>query len=86
MKDLLIIFRAAGNLKLETKQVTATINLLDEGATIPFISRYRKEMTGSLDEVQIKNIRDEVEKLRSLENRREVVLKSIAIHEFIILL
>ncbi|MBC7861455.1 MAG: RNA-binding transcriptional accessory protein [Bacteroidia bacterium] len=77
MKDLLIIFRAAGNLKLETKQVTATINLLDEGATIPFISRYRKELTGSLDEVQIKNIRDEVEKLRSLENRREVILKSI---------
>lgn len=77
MNDLRIIFKAADNLKLETRNVTATVKLLDEGATIPFISRYRKEMTGSLDEVQIKDIRDEVERLRAIESRRESILKSI---------
>lgn len=58
-------------------QVEATVKLLDEGATIPFISRYRKEMTGSLDEVQVSNVRDEIERLRALEKRREAIIDSI---------
>lgn len=59
------------------KQVEATMQLLDEGATIPFISRYRKEATGSLDEVQVANIRDRILQLRDLDKRKEAVLKSI---------
>jgi uncharacterized protein len=51
--------------------------LLEEGATVPFISRYRKEMTGSLDEVQIAAIRDRVEQLKELDKRREAILKSL---------
>ena len=51
--------------------------LIDDGATIPFISRYRKEMTGSLDEVQIAHIKDEYEKLIELDKRREAIIKSI---------
>ncbi|TDS12466.1 Tex family protein [Sphingobacterium paludis] len=65
-------------LGITTRQVLTTINLLDEGATIPFISRYRKEMTGSLDEVQITSIRDRVQQLRDLDKRRDAVLKSIS--------
>ena len=64
-------------LSLTSKQVTTTIGLLGEGATIPFISRYRKELTGSLDEVQIAAIRDRVQQLRDLDKRKETVLKSI---------
>lgn len=59
------------------KQVTATVELLDEGATVPFISRYRKEVTGSLDEVQVTTIRDRVQQLRELDKRREAILKSL---------
>jgi protein Tex len=70
-------FKIADLLHLNSKDVTATVNLLDEGATVPFISRYRKEVTGSLDEVQIAQIRDEIERLRQLEQRRESILKSI---------
>ncbi|MVZ66920.1 S1 RNA-binding domain-containing protein [Sphingobacterium sp. DK4209] len=64
-------------LSLAEKQVRTTIALLDEGATIPFISRYRKELTGSLDEVQITAIRDRIQQLRDLDKRKEAVLKSI---------
>ena len=67
----------ANLLNLNTKDVTATIDLIDEVATVPFISRYRKEATGSLDEVQVAKIRDEIERLRQLEDRREFILKSI---------
>ena len=67
----------AAELKVAEKQVTATINLLDEGATVPFISRYRKELTGSLDEVQVAGIRDRVLQLRDLDKRREAILKSM---------
>ena len=70
-------FKIADLLNINSKDVTATVNLLDEGATVPFISRYRKEVTGSLDEVQIAQIRDEIERLRQLEQRRESILKSI---------
>ncbi|TFH38457.1 MAG: RNA-binding transcriptional accessory protein [Bacteroidia bacterium] len=58
-------------------QVENTVRLIQDGATIPFISRYRKEMTGSLDEVQIAHIKVEFEKLTELDKRREAVIKSI---------
>ncbi|WP_104384229.1 Tex family protein [Sphingobacterium sp. HMA12] len=67
----------ANELSISEKQVRTTIELLDEGATVPFISRYRKEMTGSLDEVQITNIRDRSQQLKELDKRKEAVLKSI---------
>lgn len=69
--------KIAVQLSVSENQVGATIKLLDEGATLPFIARYRKELTGSLDEVQIGNIRDEVERLRTLEKRKLVILESI---------
>jgi protein Tex len=67
----------ARDLSLSEKQVRNTLMLLDEGATIPFISRYRKEMTGSLDEVLIAEIRDKAVRLQDLDNRRETILKTI---------
>lgn len=70
-------FKIADLLNLDSRNVTATVRLLDEGGTVPFISRYRKEMTGSLDEVKIIQIRDEIERLRALEQRRESILNSI---------
>jgi len=69
--------KIADELNIRQKQVSDTVDLLDEGATIPFISRYRKEVTGSLDEVQVAAIRDRVQQLRDLDKRREAVLKSI---------
>ncbi len=68
----------AAELKIAEKQVTATVSLLDEGATVPFISRYRKELTGSLDEVEVASIRDRVLQLRDLDKRREAILKSMS--------
>ena len=59
------------------KQVGAVLNLLSEGATIPFIARYRKEATDSLDEVEIAYIRDRSAQLQELDRRREVILKSL---------
>ena len=67
----------SGSLSLNPEQITNTLKLLNEGATIPFISRYRKEATGSLDEVQITDIRDLQTKLIELDKRRESILKSI---------
>ncbi|NLR91240.1 Tex family protein [Flammeovirga agarivorans] len=64
-------------LSISEKQVSATLELLDDGATVPFISRYRKEVTGSLDEVQVAEIRDKAQQLRELEKRKESILKSI---------
>jgi len=71
------ILKVASELKLTDKQVNAVVKLLDEGGTVPFISRYRKEMTGSLDEVAITDIRDRITQLRDLDKRREAILKSI---------
>lgn len=67
----------SGELALTDKQVRTTIAFLDEGATVPFIARYRKELTGSLDEVQITRIRDRVQQLRELDKRRESIRKSL---------
>lgn len=69
--------KIAQELAVASKQVTATVNLLDEGATVPFIARYRKELTGSLDEVQVTTIRDRIQQLRELDKRREAILKSL---------
>ncbi|MFN8281750.1 MAG: Tex family protein [Chitinophagales bacterium] len=62
---------------IDKKQVSATIELLDEGATIPFIARYRKEKTGSLDEVEIGLIKSSITKFREIEKRKATILKSI---------
>lgn len=67
----------ATQLQVRPQQVEAVIRLIDEGNTIPFIARYRKEMTGSLDEEQIRIIAEEVARLRLLDERRATVLKSI---------
>lgn len=69
--------KIAEELSIAEKQVTATLSLLDEGATVPFISRYRKELTGTLDEVQVAAIRDRAQQLRDLDKRREAILKSL---------
>lgn len=65
-------------LALNEKHVRATLALLEDGATVPFISRYRKEITGSLDEVQVAAIRDRSQQLKELDKRKEAVLKSIS--------
>jgi uncharacterized protein len=67
----------ATELGIKEQQVKAVIALVDGGATVPFIARYRKEATGSLDEVFIAKIRDRVEQLKELDKRREAILKSI---------
>ena len=67
----------ASQLNVKPSQVTAVINLLDEGNTVPFIARYRKEMTGSLDDEQIRILADELVRLRALDERRASILASI---------
>ena len=69
-----LIAKATG---ISERQVQGTVGLLEEGCTIPFISRYRKEVTGTLDEVQVANISDQLEKLKELEKRKETILKTI---------
>ncbi len=69
--------RIANELNLHAEKVARVLDLLAEGATIPFIARYRKEVTGTMDEVQIGAIRDRNEQLVELEQRRETVLTSI---------
>ena len=71
------IAKIAGELGLARRQVQATTALLKEGGTVPFIARYRKEATGSLDEVAISSIRDRLEQLEQLDERREAILKSL---------
>ncbi|WP_421876993.1 Tex family protein [Marinoscillum sp.] len=69
--------KIAQEFSLQPRFVDATIKLLDDGATVPFISRYRKELTGSMDEVEVANVRDRLAQLRDLDKRREAILKSI---------
>jgi len=64
-------------LQLQPRQVAATAVLLEEGGTVPFIARYRKERTGGLDEVQIANVRDRIQELEELDKRRESILGSL---------
>lgn len=70
--------KIASELSVLEKQVEVTVKLLGEGGTIPFIARYRKELTGSLDEVQVAAIRDRMQQLIDLDKRREAILKSMA--------
>ncbi len=67
----------AKEFSLQLKNVKAVADMLSEGSTVPFISRYRKEMTGSMDEVAITNIRDRIEQLRELDKRRESIISSV---------
>lgn len=67
----------AGELSAQVQQVTAAVKLLDEGATVPFIARYRKEATNGLDDTQLRTLDERLGYLRELEERRGVVLKSI---------
>ena len=69
--------RIAEELGVREQQVNATVELLDEGATVPFIARYRKEITGSLDDSQLRNLEERLRYLRELEDRRATILKSI---------
>ncbi|MCD8079124.1 MAG: RNA-binding transcriptional accessory protein [Bacteroides sp.] len=67
----------SATLGIAEKQIVHTLSLLEEGVTIPFISRYRKEMTGGLDEVQIEDIRNQYEKLTEIKKRKETILKTL---------
>ncbi len=73
----------AGELSLQNRQVAATISLLEEGATVPFITRYRKEATGSLDETAVTAVRDRLQQLRELDKRRESILASLEERELL---
>ena len=71
------IARISEQLDIGAGKVLATVSLLADGATVPFISRYRKEATGSLDEVAITAVRDRMEQLQELDKRRDAILKSL---------
>ncbi len=71
------ILKIAGELKIQPRQVLSTAKLFAEGATVPFIARYRKEATGELDEVAITTIRERMIGLADLDSRRETILKSL---------
>ncbi len=70
--------RIADELGVREQQVNATVALLDEGSTVPFIARYRKEVTGSLDDIQLRALEERLRYLRELEDRRGTILKGIA--------
>ncbi len=72
-----IIETLAGELNARPAQITAAVELLDGGATVPFIARYRKEATGGLDDTRLRHLEERLAYLRELEERREVVLRSI---------
>ncbi len=76
MNELHVVI-IAKELNLKQSQVMSAAVLIEEGATVPFISRYRKEATGSLDEVAVAAIRDRLEQLMELDKRREVIIKSL---------
>jgi uncharacterized protein len=73
-----ILLQIAAELKVRPAQVQAAVELLDGGATVPFIARYRKEVTGNLDDVQLRELEARLAYLRELEERRAAVLKSVA--------
>src|SRR5947209_20621442 len=72
-----VLLHISGDIPVPLKSVVPVISLLDEGATVPFIARYRKEVTGNLDEVQIRDIQEKLEYFRELQDRKETVLESI---------
>jgi uncharacterized protein len=67
----------ADELQVRAAQVEATITLLDDGATVPFISRYRKEVTGGLTDTHLRQLEERLIYLRELEDRRQAILESI---------
>src|SRR5690554_8152230 len=69
--------RIAAELSVNPQQVVAAVALLDEGATVPFIARYRKEATGGLDDAQLRTLQERLGYLRELEQRRAAVIESI---------
>src|SRR5579872_3629262 len=69
--------KIAEELGVREQQVVATVELLDGGATVPFVARYRKEMTGGLDDAQLRTLEERLTYLRELEERRTVILESI---------
>ena len=69
--------RIAQELNVQAKQVIAAISLLDDGSTVPFISRYRKEVTGGLDDTQLRSLEERLKYLRELEDRRATILASV---------
>ena len=71
------VLKITQELKLQVRQVAATAILIEEGGTVPFIARYRKEKTGELDEVQITAIRDRLEQLAELDKRRDAIVASL---------
>ena len=75
--DKTYVIAIADALQISTERVRNTVALLEDGATVPFISRYRKEATGSLTEVQITDIRDMLAKLRELDKRRDTILRTL---------
>ena len=76
-QDSQIVSRIAQEVNAKPWQIQAAVNLLDEGATVPFIARYRKEKTGSLDDTQLRLLQDRLSYHRGLEERREVILRSV---------
>ncbi len=72
-----IFLRIATELSVRVEQVKATVDLLDGGATVPFVARYRKEITGGLDDSQLRTLDERLKYLRELEERREAILKSV---------
>lgn len=72
-----IYTRIAQELNANVHQVQAAVGLLDEGATVPFVARYRKEITGGLDDTQLRNLEERLNYLREMEARREAIIKSI---------
>lgn len=74
---LKIVQRIATELSVQPRQVAAAVQLLDEGSTVPFIARYRKEVTGNLDDTQLRNLEERLLYLRELEDRRAAILSSI---------
>src|SRR5579862_8059165 len=79
LKSLLpeILIHVSKTLNVPLKSLVATIELLNEGGTVPFIARYRKEATGNLDEVQIRAAEEKLAYFRELEERRETILRTI---------
>jgi len=77
------IAKISSELSLKPNQVAATADLLEDGATVPFISRYRKEATGSLDEVAVTAIRERLSQLKELDDRREAIIKSLEERELL---
>jgi len=80
MNSEILLLKIAKEQNLDIKQVQAIASLLEEGATIPFIARYRKEATRSLDEVTVTAVRDRINQLNELNDRKETVLKSLEKH------